>query len=156
MAVEDWMVEGVRTELDRAVSLGETRSRAALQERCGIGAGDIGEVLEQLRSEDEAREVAPGEWEKVVGEEVPGDSVPTTAPGDELAEELPQVGSRIERAPDAPAPLPMPGTLWTGERAFMLSRPMVAALDAETLGKMIAAGVEAAGEHPFVLRVEPA
>lgn len=159
---QDWQVQLVRDELVRATDTGEQRSRAQLQESCGLGAGDLDAALEALRESGEASEVAPDAFEAYPEDVRAARASAAAEPpaAEPAAEEEPgdESGS-VERMP---APLPAGLTLAEAERAAGRGAPsrggipaapekkielpweVANALDEAGLGKMVKAGIDAA------------
>lgn len=141
-ADRQWALDQVRTQLVAAELTHDTVSLETLREEVGIGHEDLMAALDQLREKGEAHEVTPGDW---------------TGGTEEAA---------AERAGEPPPPPPAtPGTENVGRRApaaegageVVLTMAVASALDAETIGKLVEAGIAEAkaGDRAFVLRVEP-
>lgn len=168
MAAEEYQVALVRDALQRASDIGEQRSRAQLQEECGLGSGDLEAVLEELRGSGEATEVAPDAFE-AMSEEVREARAAARADEGAGAEEgeheqpppftreaeLPSL-AEAERAAGRGAPS-TGGAPPPAEKRVELPAGVAAALDVESLGRIVTAGVEeakAVGAR-FVLVIEP-
>jgi biotin operon repressor len=159
-AVERWMTDGVRAQLVAAAQINDTISVDRLREEVGIGHADLSATLDLLREEGAAVEEAPGEWTARQAErsrvdddvdaraqelldrfdgKTPGEMSPAEL--EEPARAAPARGVRVR--PDA------------GE--VVLTMAVASALDAETIGKLVEAGIAEAKEahREFVLRVMP-
>jgi hypothetical protein len=136
-------------ELMRARDENEGLSRAQLQEKLGIGAGDLSAALDSLRETGHAAEEAPDEWWFVVEEtEVAPGEPPAASNGGlpSLAEA--EAASRGEPPPAAPA------RARPEDRETVLTTAMVESLEDAALGALVKAGVAGAGSFAFVLRIE--
>lgn len=133
MAAEDWQIVAVADALKRASDVGETRSRAALQEECGIGAGDLEETLDVLRDRNAAWEVTPGVYSSGVEPAVDDDD-PATSTG-------------AAEAVASPAPAAIPGRPRAAAPASVepvrVEMPMGVAggMDAAALGSIVQSGI---------------
>lgn len=148
------MVELVEDELRRASDVGELRSRAALQEALGMGSGDLDRALDALRDRGAVSEVEPDGFRLGV-EEPPGVAVPDR-PG------VPEPGVSLAEAEARAKPRPAGRAVRVGDVEFervatvTMPRAMIAALDANALGALLIAGIEAAPEgEAFVFEVTP-
>lgn len=149
MAVEDWQLDAVRDSLQRASDVGETRTRAALQNEVGIGAGDLQGVLDELRQRGELTETAPGEYETLT-EELRAERAAARAPASAAEEEPPP------RARAAAARLAAPPSADDEMVEVALSRGVAGALDEAALGKLIKAGLDESAEKQTGFRFEVA
>lgn len=138
------VVDLVAGELTKAADLGETRSRAALQEAVGVGSGDLDRALDELRATGRASEVEPDGWTGAV-EEDPEVPEPEPEP-DALAELGPSEPLRHEG-------FSLPGRPRTGrvvlddaegEKRVELTAGVASALSAEVLGQLVKAGIDEA------------
>lgn len=161
MTVESWARDEVGTLLDRARDAGEAMGIGAIREEVGIGHGDLEEVLNELREAGEAVEATPGEWRRPFDDEVPGAAEPGEllhvheSSEETLAEAEERAGGRP--AP-APASRPSPAASVAADVGEVrLTMAVASALEAETIGKLVEAGIAEAKEQAraFVLRVEP-
>lgn len=154
MTVESWAVGEVQAVLNRAGDAGEGLGFEALREEVGIGHDDLEDVLNHLRERGDAVESAPGEWRSPYEDEREGAAIPPAAESTQEGE-------------PPPPPAKTPGTENVGRRAapvpdddesqIALTAKVLAAMDSETIGKIVEAGVaEAQADHKvFVLRVGP-
>lgn len=150
---EPYGVGLLRDELSRATDIGESRTRVALREASGLGAGDLEVGLAWLREAGEITEVTPDGFELVVGGEPLGgeDEGATSLPsGEPMAlPGAPPPGVRLARA----AHRPFADLLETQRSTVKLTKGVAAALDAATIGALVKAGIEEAAGGPFVLEV---
>jgi hypothetical protein len=151
---QDWQVQLVRDELARATDTGEQRSRAQLQQACGLGAGDLDAVLDALRTAGEATEEAPDAWAALSEDVRAARAAAAAAPAEPEAdadvdegEDLPGAGlpslAEAERAAGRGAPS-RGGMLAMAEKKVELPWEVANALDEAGLGKMVKAGLDAA------------
>jgi hypothetical protein len=158
MTAEAWAIEEVRTKLTLASDQGETMGIGELREEVGIGHDDLMSVLDSLRESGDAVEHTPGEWRtpydderEDTGSDEAGEAAARAALDrrDGRAEEDEKPGARA-------APAPQTGTL-EGGGGVVLTMAVASALDAETIGKLVEAGITEAkaDDRAFVLRVEP-
>lgn len=137
MAAEDWQIVAVAESLKRASDVGETRSRAQLQEECGIGVGDLEAALDVVRERGGAWEVEPGVYSSGV-EPVTDDDEP-----------VPVVAEHA-LAPAAPGGVALPGRPRPARAPaadpVRVEMPMGVAggMDAAALGSIVKAGIEEA------------
>lgn len=172
MAADPTLKGMVVDELRRATDTGDSRSRQQLREACGVGAGDLDAIMGELQAEGVASEQAPDEL--VLVEATPDDGQPLAPAGaeaDELIDDEPEAEPEPEPEPEPPEPSP-----WAGESALfpreelraavMVERPrstitmshdVANALEVDTLGRMVAAGIAEAREKGvgFVFEVTP-
>lgn len=160
---EDWQVQLVRDELARAGDIGEQRSRAQLQETCGLGAGDLDGALNTLREAGEATEEAPDAWAampEAVREARAAAAAPAAEPegdgglpvreaatrtrvaGGLAEEDLPSL-AEAERAAGRGAPS-AGGAPPEAVKRVELPLGVADALDEAALGKIVKAGIESA------------
>lgn len=146
-------VDLVRDVLRRATDVGEARSRAALQEEVGLGAGDLQGVLDVLFLAGEASEEAPDE----IVAAPQGEPVPAREPAAAAPEPGPP--RPAEPQPRGPVSAFQAGSYreeYARESTVTMPRAMVDALEAPALGSLLKAGIEAAEEGvPFVFEVTP-
>lgn len=171
MAAEEYQVALVRDALQRASDIGEQRSRAQLQQECGLGSGDLEAVLEELRGAGEATEVAPDAFEAMseevrearaaaraddedAGAEEGADEEPEPHEGRGPAH-LPSL-AEAERAAGRGAPS-AGGAPPVAKREVRLTMGVAGALDEAALGQLVKAGIdEARGDGAvFILTVSP-
>jgi hypothetical protein len=155
MADDEAIVELVRDELERITDTGELASRARLREAVGLGAGDLERALGVLRDRGQASEVEPDGYRLVRDEHdlVPGPGQPVVPePGVSLAE--------AEAAkPAGPMTAFQAGDYreeYERSATVTMPRAMVDAIDADALGKILKAGIDAAPDgEAFVFEVTP-
>lgn len=150
----------VRDELHRATDVGETGSRARLQAACALGAGDLEAALATLREAGEITEITPDVFELIpVGEREEREALdaeeaerarveagePMALPG----AERPPAGAHLARE----ARRPFAELLAAQQSTVKLTKGVAAALNAETIGALVKAGIEEAAGGPFVLEV---
>lgn len=164
MTAEPWALGEVGNALDKARDQGETRDVTALREECGVGHDDLSDVLNALREQGLAVEAAPGEWRRPFdGETDVGAGAEDAGPGAAEAALDRFDGRGEEDEPSAPA---SPGrrahptaaaAVAAGEGEVRMTMAVAGALKPETMGELVAAGMEEAKEagRAFVLRVEP-
>lgn len=154
MTAEAWAMEDVKHKLVVAGEQGEMLPFDALRSEVGIGHEDLTDVLDALREAGDAVEGAPGEWRPPYDDEREARSA--SAPASEAEEEgagdgPPPARRARRRQHDSDAVL-------NGEPGgVVLTMAVASALDAETIGKLVEAGIAEAkqNDQPFVLRVEP-
>lgn len=170
MAAEEYQVTLVRDALQRASDIGEHRSRAQLQQECGLGSGDLDAVLEELRGAGEATEVAPDAFEAMSEEVREARAAARADEEDEGAEE----GERDDEPPPFTREAEMPslaeaerragrgapsagGATAPATREVRLTMGVAGALDEAALGQLVKAGIdEARGDRAvFILTVSP-
>lgn len=137
-------------ELLRARDENEGLSRAQLQEKVGIGSGDLSAALDKLREEGRVTEESPDEW-WFVEEEVVEAEPPAASNGG-----LPSLTQAEAEARGEPPPAAIPAIAHEefDARVTVLTRAMVNSLEDAPLGALVKAGVEGAGGFAFVLRIE--
>lgn len=147
MPQPDAVVDLVFDELERSTTVGETRSRAELQAACGLGAGDLTEVLDRLRGEGRITEEAPDEF--MTREEDDGEPVQPPALAAVLASRPRDAGPPTERSAAA--------TLGLNGKRVELTAAVATAIGPEGLGNLVTAGIKEASEAgvPFVFEVVP-
>jgi hypothetical protein len=163
-ASEDVLKTMVIDELRRGSESGEGRSRSALREAVGVGAGDLDRILTELREAGEASEQAPDEWILAGGSGVEDDEPePVEEPGVSLAEA--EAAARSEaghREEAAYAAATLPGRP-RGQAAaaevvrVQLDAAVAAVMESDALGKLVEAGIVKAAERQvgFVFEVTP-
>lgn len=137
--------------LTRAADSGGPVSLAAMQEELGVGHDDLSVMLDQLREQGIAAEVAPGEWSQAVG---------TPAPAAERAQAESPDGRVTVTVPDASDGEPEIGSGVTFspyvDPDVRLTRAIAEKLSDEALGQLVKAGLEDAGtDGPFLLEITP-
>lgn len=150
---EGWQVPMVRDALMRASDVGDTLSIQEIREQVGIGSDDLATALDQLRRGGEASEVTPGEWGLAAESERQGFAEQPRA-----AEEEPAAEAASLAAPRRPEPPRGAGRLSAPEDTprVQITRAMLDALDDESLGKLVRAGVAGVDEDgPFAFVVLP-
>lgn len=152
MTAEPWALSEVGNALDRARDDGEPATTGALREQVGIGHEDLQDVLSALRERGEAVEAAPGEWRRPFEDEQATQRAAATEAADGEED-----GGVDEPSTAAPARGARRGAVMvaTEDGQVVLTAKVLAALDAETIGKIVQAGVEDAGEDVFTLTVRP-
>lgn len=150
MTAEPWALSDVEDALDRARDEGGGATLVALREEVGIGHEDLKDVLSVLRERGEAVEAAPGEWRR------PFDDEQATQRSHAVEAEDGEDGVAV----DDPAPVQRGARrgsvlVATDDGQVVLTAKVLQALDAETIGKIVQAGVEDAGEDVFTLTVRP-
>ena len=147
MPVDPVFVGLVRDELEARSDRGELSSRQELQETVGLGAGDLQAALDVLRERGEASEVEPDGYRLVLP-----DSPATPEPDITLAEAEARAALPT-RASNAARPQE-PTRLSAGQ--VIMPRAMVDRLEADVLGGMLKAGIEASPEgETFTFEVTP-
>lgn len=153
MAAEPGLMAEVEAEFARARDMSETRTLADLRDAVGAGHDDLMEVIGELQDGGRISEVAPGEYMRADprGEHVPARRDHSEGePGISLAE----AERRLDRAGPVRATMKVtPGS----ENRTVLSKGVARALDAETLGALVKAGIDEAIEEgrAFVFEVAP-
>lgn len=160
--------EQVRLKLVERTEQGEPITEAELREELGIGHDDLTGVLTVLRERGDATNVAPAEWRapyESEREEAAADDAATAAldhfdgkngPAEE--EDGAPASSRGEEPIERTPPPARDGRVIVAEAGNVtLTAKVLAAMDAETIGKLVKAGVEEASDAslPFIFRVEP-
>lgn len=138
----EWAVPLVESALAERIGQG-TVAEATIQEEVGIGGGDLRATLDVLREGGKAVEEAPGEWRAPYEDEERAAAAPPTAPS------IPDDGDEREHAS------PVPRRTRAAAVETKLTAGMAKALGPDALGQIVHAGIEDAGEAPFVLMVEP-
>lgn len=150
MAQPDAVLDLVFDELERAAAMSETRSRAALQAACGLGAGDLNEALDALRSQGRITEEAPDEFVTLSEDD---DAPARDLPPD--ADPPPPAAANTQRSgvpgPRAAAPQSREN------KRVELTAAVATAIGPEGLGNLVTAGIkEASGAGvSFVFEVVP-
>lgn len=146
MSAEAWALGEVKTAVHKASDENRNATAEELRAEVGIGHDDLAEVLSTLRERGEVVEDAPGEWRRPYDDE-------RTAPdrSDDAAEDVSEGG--------APAPGRAPARVAEEQPTSIVTLTMAvaAALDAETMGKLVEAGIAEANDErrEFVLRIVP-
>lgn len=166
MTAEVWALDDVRQRLIAAGEQGEMLTVAALREAIGIGHDDLTDVLNTLREAGDAVEGAPNEWRapyddelesRAGGEAAADDGSEEDADDERGAAALREHDERARRrGQPLVAPIAASGAApTTGE--VVLTMAVAKALDPETIGKLVEAGINESSEadRAFVLRVEP-
>lgn len=162
MPADDVQVQMVRDELARISDAGDLASRADLRERVGIGAGDLENVLAQLREQGVATEVEPDGYRLVTDDDgALSEDGATPEPGMSLAEaERGTTGAAVGAAAGG---LGRERVTATGQGATRIEfgreatvtmpRAMVDAMEPAVLGGILKAGIESADGDSFVFEV---
>jgi hypothetical protein len=147
MTAEAWALGEVRTILARVGDENSTATIETLREEVGIGHDDLSEVLQALRERGQAVEDSPGEWRRPFDGELDGAPDGEREMTEDDASEGPAPKRRDRAAPAVAA----------GDGEVVLTMAVAGALDAETIGKLVEAGIgEAKADgRAFVLRVSP-
>lgn len=157
MPAEAGAYDQVRLKLVEVGEQGQTITEAELRELFGIGHGDLLEVLNALREEGTAVNVLPSEWRAARPDELPGDEDEGEPADVEAAlDHFDGVEGRPSRT-ERPAVHPSArsaASLSFGGGTVVLTKAVARALDAQTLGAIVTAGIEDAGDEAFILRVE--
>jgi hypothetical protein len=153
MAEVDGVLKGlVVDELRRGSDAGDFRSRAQLQQACGVGAGDLGAILDSLRAEGVASELAPDEWALADSPAAGGEAAAVP----EVEEEEPGRPGGQWEPPELPGRPRVPRV--EGEESRVtLTQGVAGALDEQALGALVKAGIDEAKEASatFVFEVTP-
>lgn len=141
---DEVMVELVRDELQRISDSGQLASRALLREQVGVGARDLDRALDVLRERGEASEVEPDGF-RMSREDV--QDAPDAPPAVAAPQRTGDTRERISRVGDVE---------FAREATVTMPRAMVDAIDADALGKILKAGIDAAPAGlSFVFEVTP-
>lgn len=150
------IVSIIETELEQARDISQTRSLAELREATGAGHDDLMEALAELQDDGRVSEVAPGEYMRADTGVIEHVDVPP-ARRNGHADDVEEPGISLAEAergrPAQPGRYPARG----GERKTTLTRGVAAALDEESLGRLVKAGMDeaAAAGAIFVFEVTP-
>jgi len=154
MTAEAWAMGEVKNKLVVAGEQGEMLSFDALRSEVGIGHEDLTDVLDALREAGDAVEGAPGEWRAPYEDEREARSAgaPASEADEDADDAEPPPARRARRRPHDS------DVVMNGEPGgVVLTMAVASALDAETIGKLVEAGIAEAKQNgqPFILRVEP-
>lgn len=147
----------VEDELRRISDRGELASRAVLREMVGLGAADLEQALDALREQGRASEVEPDGFRAGVE---PEPELPDVSGGSHSAadaEELRERAARWTPPPLKPGEADEPRMLTYAPVAQVtMPRAVAAVLDAEALGQLLKAGIDASAQDaPFIFEVTP-
>lgn len=156
MTAEEWALSEAAAILGRAEG-GRSVTTAALREELGLGHEDLRDVLDVLREQGGALEAAPGEWRPPYDDERP--SVSSEGAGERESDGPGAEQPGADRS-SALEPLSAPSRVLVGQaEQIRLTHSVLAAMDSETIGKIVQAGANEADSKvppiPFVLRVDP-
>lgn len=142
-------------ELTIAAEQGETRRFDELREQLGMGHEDLEQALGTLREHGQAVEASPGEWRGPLMDELEGGR-PAGADDDERVRvSVPDASEAGEEEEPAQAGGAALDFLAPGDATVRLNRAIADALDDESLGKIVKAGLAGSGDEVFVLEVLP-
>lgn len=153
-----WQRDVVLTQLRRRDREGgEPVSRDTLVELCGVGPNDL-EVTLGVLVEEGAVVTTPGDGEELYAlhPDDPDANPPVASPdADDVLTEPPTEPGEPEAAREQPDEPPGGVALAQRERPTVaLTRGMVDGLDAETVGKLVLAGLKDTGAGRFTMVIE--
>lgn len=146
MTAEPWLIGEVSRVIDMASDESRLVSVEEMRNEIGAGHDDLVEALDELRVRGDAVEGAPSEWRRPYDDESIDAVVETDAAVG------PQGRAVVEQAKRGA------GTaiqLEVGGGQVVLTAKVLAALTEETIGAIVRAGVEDAGDDVFTLTVRP-